>query len=127
MAPRKIESHDLKLKQRLNKIGAVMPFVLKQARTFRSSGLWQKVRKLHLMEFPLCFDPLSIHKNEHTSVPATEVHHVRGLATHYHLRVDPLNLRSLCHPCHDAVEKRERGGRVTHYLFKNPSSNNSVS
>jgi len=35
--------------------------------------------------------------------PATEVDHIKPLATHPELRLDPTNLRALCKPCHSRL------------------------
>jgi 5-methylcytosine-specific restriction protein A len=48
---------------------------------------------------PLCLDCLAAGR----VTPATDVHHVKPLRTHPHLRLDPSNLRALCAPCHNAI------------------------
>ncbi len=118
MAPRKIESHDKQLKERLNKIGAVMPATLARARKYRSSSNWQTVRALKLADTPLCQDPFKDHSDIGTSVPGTQVHHIRGLATHFSLRAYEPNLASICTSCHSKIESMERQNKPTHYLFR---------
>lgn len=96
----------------------VLPANLKRARKFRSSGLWQKVRNSYIRNNPLCADVFGIHTKEGGPVGATEVHHIKPLSTHFFLKAYPNNLASLCHKCHDLIEKMERQHKQTTYLFK---------
>lgn len=116
--PRKVAAHDEKLKKRMEAIGTVEPKHLIRARKYRSSSNWQKVRKSHALTEPLCRDPFGTHALEKTSLPMAEVHHIYPLSTHFALRAYGPNLVSLCHKCHDRVEKMERHGKKTQYLFK---------
>lgn len=116
--PRKIESHDVDVKKRMNKIGAVLPFHLARARRYRSSQNWQDVRKVFLKEFPLCEDVHSIHSDENTAVPAKEVHHIRAVATHYNMRNYKKNLSALCVGCHHIISAMEKKDQPTYYLFR---------
>ena len=63
--------------------------------------LWQKVRKMFLVEHPLCMDC----EAKGLTTPATEVHHVRSLKGNPGLAYDPANLQALCKMCHN----RRRG------------------
>lgn len=53
---------------------------------------WQKVRRLVLVERPLCEDCWGVGR----ATPAAEVHHIDGNPRHN----DPANLMPLCKPCH---------------------------
>ena len=90
------------------------------ARKYRSSSNWQKVVAIQKAAFPMCYDPHGDHKDEGTTEPMAQVHHIRGLAIHFHLRAYSKNLASLCVKCHDKIEKMERKGQRTWYLFKKP-------
>ena len=57
---------------------------------------WRMVRRLHLLNNPLCVDCIK----EKKFTPANEVHHLRKLADFPHLRDEPSNLLSLCKSCH---------------------------
>lgn len=63
---------------------------------------WQKIRKIHLFNHPLCEDC----KIEGIIKPAKEVHHVIGLRNGGTNEDD--NLQSLCKSCHS---KRTRMGK----------------
>ena len=79
---------------------------LAEAQRLRGSMRWRKVRALKLKNDPLCEDCA-----EHGVVtPATQVHHMQGLATHPELAFTMSNLRSLCTTCHARREARERSG-----------------
>lgn len=66
---------------------------------------WQKIRALHLQEFPLCADPFNVHDG--APPLATDVDHIqrkRDGGTN-----DPSNLQSLCHSCHSRKTRAEMG------------------
>jgi 5-methylcytosine-specific restriction endonuclease McrA len=65
---------------------------------------WRMVRRLHLLNNPLCFDCLRDHK---TFTVGSEVHHIKKLSEFPHLRDEPSNLMTLCKSCHS---KRTRAG-----------------
>jgi len=96
----------------------LLPANLKRARKYRSSGNWQAVRALKLKTDPLCADPFGNHKKEGGDVGAVQVHHIEGLATHFHLRAALINLASICTKCHSKIEIMERQHKNTAYLFK---------
>lgn len=95
-----------------------MPSKLVRAKKYRDSQNWKDVRAIQKGEFPMCYDPFKDHREEGTTVPMAQVHHIYGLATHFHLRAYDRNLASLCVVCHDKVEKLERRGKKTQYLFR---------
>jgi 5-methylcytosine-specific restriction protein A len=77
---------------------------LAEAQRLRSSMRWRKVRAIKLKRDPLCEDCL-----EHdVTRPATQVHHMKGLAPHPELAFTMSNLRSLCTTCHAKREAREQ-------------------
>lgn len=57
---------------------------------------WQRTRKAHLQEHPLCEDCLS---HGRTCI-AGQVHHVIKVTVDASKRLDRENLMSLCEPCH---------------------------
>ena len=74
--------------------------------TFYNSTAWKKLRALKRSLDPLC------EGDEGTPCPAQReaetVDHVIPITTRPDLRLSIENLRSLCHPCHNA--KTRRGG-----------------
>lgn len=116
--PKKVQSlHDIQ-KKRMSKIPQVMNPSQNRARKYRSSSNWQTIRALQLRNEPLCFDPFGRHKSEGGAQPAVQVHHIRGVVSHYDLRAEETNLASICTGCHAKVESMERAGKATHYLFR---------
>jgi 5-methylcytosine-specific restriction protein A len=77
---------------------------LNEANRIRSSGRWKKVRRLKLQQDPLCEDC----KEHGVTTVATQVHHLKGVASHPELAFVMENLRSLCTTCHAKREARER-------------------
>jgi len=73
---------------------------------FRSSAAWQKVRRRKMAMNPLCEDPYRTHRM--ATVSARQIHHIRPLATHYHLRLSLENLMSVCTGCHARLERDEQ-------------------
>jgi 5-methylcytosine-specific restriction protein A len=57
---------------------------------------WRKVRKYHLLHNPLCEDCVK----QGLYIPGQDVHHIKKVSEHPHLRDDPDNLMTLCHSCH---------------------------
>ncbi len=115
--PNSLPSHDRKKSKKLKQFKSCSPKNLELARKFRSSGLWQHIRLIHLTDNPLCFDPFGDHADDGRVVPAVQVHHIRGLATHYHLRITRSNLASICTGCHSKIEQMERADQDTHTFF----------
>lgn len=70
---------------------------------------WQRLRRRHLAQEPLCVDPFGIHGD--WPAPATDVHHILPLAAGGANDAD--NLQSLCHSCHSRITARDGafGGR----------------
>lgn len=57
---------------------------------------WRRLSERKRAIDPLCERCL----NHGRTTPATEVHHIRSIATAPHLRLDPDNLMSVCSACH---------------------------
>jgi 5-methylcytosine-specific restriction endonuclease McrA len=93
---------------------------LAMAARIRNSTQWQKVRSLHRSLEPLCCDPFKDH--EHRPAPNQASHHILPLVTHPQLAFDLANLAPLCTSCHAKVERMERNGLATAYLFTSLSS-----
>ena len=81
---------------------------LRQAAAIRNSARWKRVQRLKLLTDPLCEDPHGDHARRNTTETATQVHHVKGLATHPELAFEFGNLMSLCAPCHAKAEAMAR-------------------
>ncbi len=119
--PRKISSHDAKFKERVKKLGTVTYLTAdqKRARKYRSSGNWQKVRRVFLMHNPLCEDIFGIHAdNNGRAEPAKEVDHILPLVKRFDLRAYRPNLSALCVRCHHKKSAMETKGMKTRHLFK---------
>ena len=74
----------------------------------RSYKQWQQIRRIKLNTTPLCEDPHGHHAKARTTETARQVHHIKPLATHYHLRQDIDNLMSACYRCHAVFNRQER-------------------
>lgn len=61
---------------------------------------WRKLRAEYIAAHPLC---------EIDGKPATDVDHIKPVATYPHLRLEWTNLRSLCHACHSRHTALTRG------------------
>jgi 5-methylcytosine-specific restriction endonuclease McrA len=75
---------------------------------FRSSPQWKELRAHKLRLNPLCEDPHGIHKRTGTTETARQIHHIKPVGTHYHLRATLDNLMSLCVRCHARYNALER-------------------
>jgi len=117
---RKIEAHDSGVKRRMSKLGAILSPKLLKARKYRSSTNWKKVRKVFITDNPMCEDVFKDHRDKGTTKFSQEVHHIRQVATHYHLRNYYPNLAALCTKCHSKVSVLERQNKPTVYLFDEP-------
>jgi hypothetical protein len=78
---------------------------LNQAAKIRSSGQWQRARRMKLMVNPICEDPFNRHSTTQT---ATQVHHIEGLIVSPERFDDPENLMSVCNSCHAMLEREVR-------------------
>ena len=78
----------------------------KEAARLYRSGQWQALRRQQLTLQPLCAECLK--RGVYTL--ASEVDHVVPHRNDERLFYDPLNLQSLCHPCHSQKTAREDGG-----------------
>ena len=63
---------------------------------------WEKVRSMHLAEYPLCTDCLALGRTE----PAVDVHHLVRLVDVPERAYEQANLMSLCHQCHSRRTRR---------------------
>lgn len=66
---------------------------------------WERARKMHLAEHPLCVDCEAAKKIRIASV----VHHIKPVDDYPELRLDPTNFRSLCRDCHEIEHGRKAG------------------
>jgi 5-methylcytosine-specific restriction protein A len=62
---------------------------------------WQKLRAKHLRDNPACIV---------CGAKATTVDHIRTVKERPELRLDPLNLKSMCASCHSRKTAKEDGG-----------------
>lgn len=76
-----------------------------EAHAFYTSTEWRNCRAYILgtrQTCEVCKDAIS-----------TDVHHVKPLLTHWHLRLDPTNLQAVCGTCHKRIEAyRKRTGDI---------------
>jgi len=79
---------------------------LARAARIRNSKAWKQLRDWYIRHHPLCEDPLGRHGVR--PAPASQVHHIEGVAEHPELAFNRDNLMSLCSGCHAAVEARAR-------------------
>lgn len=57
---------------------------------------------------PLCEDPHGDHARRNRTATATQVHHIKRLATHPELAFDFDNLLAVCTACHAKLGVQER-------------------
>ena len=86
----------------------------KEIRLFRSSRKWNVTRFRHAKKYPDCVLCTKAGKK----TPVESVHHIKGLATAFELRIEPSNLASLCYQCHNEIEGQERRGISMEHLFE---------
>lgn len=89
----------------------------RKIKAFRSSSQWQKMAALHLKLNPVCADVLDYHKKNNEIRASKEVHHIRGLAERFDLRLNRDNLSALCVKCHHMIENLHRQKKPTYHLF----------
>ena len=65
------------------------------ARAVPYDAAWRKLRRRHLQQHPLCADC----EERGQITPAKHVDHVEPIVRAPARRLDPTNLRSLCHSC----------------------------
>lgn len=87
--------------------------VLAHNHKIRTSSKWKRVRLLKLSTNPLCEDPHGDHAARGVTISATQVHHIKGLATHPELAYHAENLMSVCTRCHSKFEAAIRSGNAT--------------
>ena len=66
---------------------------------FYCSSDWKKLRRVKLMNDPIC--------EECGKAYANEVHHIKSLENNYDYRLDYDNLQALCKPCHSIETRKE--------------------
>ncbi len=79
---------------------------------FYCSAVWARMRKIIRNRDAVCVDPFGIH--ERTGVPGSpdQIDHVVPLREDWDRRLDPTNLRALCHSCHSKVTAQQRRQRA---------------
>lgn len=80
------------------------------AAKIRGGERWRRVRFAVLSNHPLCADPHGDHERRGVTRTATQVHHIKGLATHPELAYVASNLMPLCSACHARIEREYRAG-----------------
>ena len=78
------------------------------AAAIRSSPRWKRLQRIKLLTNPLCEDPFGQHARRQVTETATQVHHIKGLATNPGLAYDMDNLMSVCTRCHARIEREVR-------------------
>lgn len=91
-----------------DKTARITPELL-AAKRARSSGRWQKLRRLVLNTSPLCADPYQIHAKRQEITLALEVDHIVPLVQDLSLAFVTSNLQPLCTACHAKKSAIERG------------------
>lgn len=71
---------------------------------FYQSKQWRNLRARHIKKQPLCQHCLRRHSVKEADV----VDHIIELEDNYELRLDPRNLQSLCHSCHNQKSAEQR-------------------
>ena len=80
-----------------------------KAKAFYNSMTWRKLSEYHRTRHPLCVACESIGR---TTVGDVSDHRVE-LKDDWSLRVEPSNLQTLCHPCHNKKTAQAKGARGT--------------
>jgi len=73
-------------------------------------GQWQKVRKYHLREHPIC--------QKCRRRLARQVHHIEPISKRPDLVYAEWNLMSVCRQCHAELHRRDRGGMGTNSWYR---------
>lgn len=76
-------------------------------REFYNSTSWRELSKRHRTEYPLCRHCLELG----ILTPVSVVDHIIEIDDDPTLKLDPQNLQSLCHPCHNSKTASERRTR----------------
>jgi 5-methylcytosine-specific restriction enzyme A len=71
----------------------------REAIRFYDSEAWDRLRQIRLSVNPYCM----ICESRGIGEPATIVHHVKDVRTHWELRLELDNTQSLCRSCHSRV------------------------
>jgi 5-methylcytosine-specific restriction protein A len=70
---------------------------------FYVSKQWRAIRNTHIREFPLCASCMEKGIVKEGKV----VDHVLPRRTHPHLELEPTNLKTMCHSCHNSKSGKE--------------------
>jgi 5-methylcytosine-specific restriction protein A len=70
---------------------------------FYNSPEWRDLRLKHLRKNPACLG--CVEKGERTFADVCD--HIVPISIHWQRRLDPDNLQSLCHPCHNRKRQKE--------------------
>ena len=75
-----------------------------EQRRLRNLRAYRRFAALVLLQRPTCED--CVERDDGIVRPATDVHHVRKLATHPEDLLDDSQVKALCHPCHSVRTAR---------------------
>ena len=84
-----------------------------QARKFRSTAQWQKIRAIQLQKYPICMHPFCKFGTE-----ATTVHHIKAIVDDQSAAIRLENCIPLCTKHHAVIEALERAGKPTQTIFE---------
>lgn len=84
------------------------------AREIRSSGRWNRLRRVKLNMHPLCQHPDCSPRQ-----PATQVHHIQPVESYPQLAYNLDNLASICVACHGKVSQLEKSGKAVALPWRN--------
>lgn len=74
----------------------------KQSTAFYNSAAWRLLSRTRLQK--------DEYKCQVCGALASEVHHIKSIKKHWHLRLDISNLMSVCTPCHNKMRNDEGEG-----------------
>lgn len=87
----------------------------------RGSNRMRRFSRRFKERHPLCADPFGRHAAAGGVVPCHETHHIRSIETHPSLAFVDANCAPLCTNCHAEIERMERSGRSTAWMFRKPA------
>lgn len=79
-----------------------------KAQEFYQSKQWRALSKRHKQQNPLCLHCLEYG----LTTPADVADHIIEIRDDWEKRLDPSNLQSLCHACHNTKTAKERRQRL---------------
>lgn len=120
--PTKCKTHLQQLKERHAKFQQHKPKRLRTkyqiaAQKIRGTARYQRFVAWHKQRNPLCCDPLGLHAVQGVIVAAAHTHHIIPMAERLDLKFTDENCASLCHACHNQIEKKVQAGEDTRGLF----------